>query len=669
MSNDRPPAVSGGGAAFYGQALPEDLQVAPAASGPSGSTGPGTIGPGSNVTQSGGGWAFAGDSGSGIVLTHTPGPGLTADLSIRGTTITVRDERLDAVEAGYLVQGSAADQHTGLQAFLNTIGTAVGGAGGSGFIPSGVYHMGNGTVTYPAGVTCGVTGELPPPGYGLGIYGLGGTELIWDSDVAGPPHTTYGITLGGSSQPHTLERMTLQGPQPYGSQNGGLMCALGGVNARRSAQLQDLNIVIFSTGVGWGGPGAGFDHCSPQNLRVGYVGYPFNFLPGSNSAGDFNARSCNLSGNLAAIGVAQSASSGLAGTSWVGCGLYGPIGIHRYSDGSSAQGDFVDSAQFVGTSFESNGVAAIYDELWQNFGQGANIENSFFSSGVAYQAPSTSQTQWSKTFSVAASAGTSLTLTDGSGWVFRPGMTVTGSGVPAGTVVTAVAGSWPWATVVLTVNNSVTGPTSVVVSMPLLAAWVALFIQNNEVVGNAISGATGYPLFMCQGLIRNRVRDAGAMLTVAQAGPIAAGSVTNGGFPAYGNVWGAAGDVGCPVMGSAQPASTLLAGDVLMTRSGYQGQAMRCDGSRRPIGVAIRASNASTNGDVDYLIRASATTTIPVQNKAATAIAAGALVKVDTANPGGVTTAASPNDGWVIGVNGTAAIAATSAGTLAELWI
>lgn len=613
---------------------------------------------------------------TGIGLTHTPTAGLTADLSIRGALVTVRDEKLNAVEAGYLVQNSVSDQHTGLQNFLTAIGGAVGGRGGSGYIPSGIYHMGNGTVTYPSGVTCGVEGEMPPASYGTGTAGIGGTVLVWDSDVGGLADTTWGITLGGSSGfQQSLRQMTLEGPGTFFVSHPGIRPAtLGGINAFENNVLEDLNIENFSSGIGWGGPSQSYDHSNPRNLRIATCGYGWNFLAGNAGGGDFNAHGCNLNGSLAGIGVAQGCSTGLNGMSLIGCGLYGPIGIHRYGDTSGLQGNLVDATQFIDTSFENNGVAAIYDEQWQSGVLGSFIQFSTFSNGFGWRAPNAAFAQWSATFSVSTSSGTSLTLTDGTGFVFRPGMTVVGTGVPANTVINSVAGNWPWSTVVLTLNNSVTSPTSVVVGQPLLATWVAYHITDNDISGPALGESVpGFPLVACSFFGRNRVKDGTGMLSRAQNGPLIIGSPALASTFAWGNSIGDTGDNGCLVLGSGIPSTgALAAGDVLMTRSNANGQLTKCDATRRPIGVAIRANNASNNGNVDYLVRASfdnAGTTIPIINKGASNIAAGALVKVDAANPGGVTTASSPNDGWVIGVNGASIINAGTSGNLGELWL
>jgi hypothetical protein len=209
--------------------------------------------------------------------------------------------------------------------------------------------------------------------------------------------------------------------------------------------------------------------------------------------------------------------------------------------------------------------------------------------------------------------------------------------------------------------------------MPLFATWVCSFITGNEILGGLGGNPANYPYFAVGGgtgsFANNRIKDWSGTLTRATTGPLLVKANSSSPVRTWGNTFGTDGDVSCPLIGTASRSGTIAAGDVLMTVSGQLGAATRCDTTRKPIGLAIKANSS---GNVDYYVRGSATTngvTLTVNNYTASSIAAGALVKADAANPGGVTTASSPNDGWVIGVNSTSIINAGGSGTLAELWL
>jgi hypothetical protein len=593
-----------------------------------------------------------------------PARGQSGRLLVESGKAAVVNEALNACDAGYLTQGSHTDQHDGLQAFLSAIGHSLGGRGGRGVIPGGIYHMGKGQVSFPPGVPCEVEGEGGPIGYGVWDFG---TLLQWDSDVSGGPHEKYAITMGQGGTRQRLRKLTLNAPGRYGNQPGGLNCALGGIKAAAGSTLEELYLRNFSSGVGWGGSGLSYDHSSSFRVISDGCGYGYNLLPASNGAGDFHHERLWLSCTLAAVATAQSASSGLGGSNWISTSFAGcPFGIYRYADGSSVEADFIDATGFYGCSFEGNSHAVAYDELWQDGKHGGNIANSLFTWGAGYNSPGRNPaTLWSKHFSVSGTIGKQMTVADGSGFVFRPGMIVAGSGIAPGTTITAVAGQWPWASAKLTLSAAPTGsPPSCTIAQPLIAALVARVIQNNDFL-NVWPQTHGYPAFAAIGVSNNRYTDGGGALTTALSTPLI--KATNS---AGNNVWGRV-DSGL-ALGSSVTPDDVRPGDLLMKRTGYAGQVVRCDGSRKPVGTAIRAANGSAGpASCDYVIRACADDNHGgfVRNRSGSPIAPDALLKVDLAHPGGVTAASSLADGPAIGVNGSSPIAAGAAGIADELWL
>jgi hypothetical protein len=146
--------------------------------------------------------------------------------------------------------------------------------------------------------------------------------------------------------------------------------------------------------------------------------------------------------------------------------------------------------------------------------------------------------------------------------------------------------------------------------------------------------------------------------------------VAPGGGLCFGNAWGHLDSGTC--LGTCSRIDDISYGDVLMLKNGYAACAVRCDGTRKPFGISLRTVSGPL-GPIDYVVRATGDATgspvIPVNDYGSETIAANALVKVDTANPGGVTTASSLADGPAIGVNGPTAISPGASGTLQELWL
>ena len=503
---------------------------------------------------------------------------------------------------------------------------------------------------------------------------IGGTTLKWDTDVSGPAHTAYGLTMG-SNHPNNvggsvLESIRLQGPDRFTANPGHCPSAMGGVNVLANSFLRDVGVQNFGTAIGMGGKGQSYDHCEMEHIVATSVGYGMHFLPNSVGGGDLHFSHLYLSATLAAVGQA-SGSQGGGGSSWVGGGFYGPMAFHRYNDGLGGTGAaFLLSMDIIAFSGETNAHATAYDELWHDPVRGGKISDCTFSWGAAYAAADPAYPGWSGDFSVAGSSGTSLTLKDGQGFVFRPGMTVAGTGIPANTTVVGVTGSWPWSTVTLTLNKSVSGPQSVHVSQPYLGGLVAGSISNNHLSSKlkAIL-TTRTPVFASPVVLNNTIQDGSTSLSLARLAALSA-NPSGGLGTCYGNVYGSYGDPASLVLGSAPAHTPVAVGDLLMPAPGFGVQP--CDGSRKPYGVAIRAdSGTGAQGNIDYYVRASAVShsSPTVHNRSSNTIAANALLKVDTAHPGGVTTASGPNDGWVIGINGTSAIPPNSTGAAAEIWL
>lgn len=608
-----------------------------------------------------------------LVKPGSAGPKTKAALA--ATFALVGANPLNAVQASYLDPSLpvSVDQSANLQDFIDAVAAQNGGLGGCGYIPSGIYGMGNASgIKFPESAVVDIWGDA-----GGGYPFQGGTVLQWTGDVAAPPDTQFGIQLGQSPYLHRITDINGIGPRTFS----------GGAGGRRPAALGFLNILSsavvrscgdqggFSSTYGLGGPGKYADHITIEGKLVSGSGYAINWLPGSISGGDFRLRGQFVFDNsLASIGIAGSAG-GFGGSSCIGGGFYGPVGILGYDDGSANGSNFVDTVSFTDVNFETNAHAAILDLTYSRF-----IRSCDFNS-TPYNVPSAglaAAKTWSQSCPVTAASGSTLTVTDSmGGFVFHKNMTVTGTGIPAGTVITAVAGSWPSTSYMLTLSQAPSSSAvgqNATISMPTVATFVAQAVMNNEWRGE-LTGRPGFPFIAGYYVGANRVRDGGKALAKVLQGDrlmtVTPDRVEYAIDPAAPvDRWGEGGPHGCLILTGQGSYSFLVSQyDVVemapgndLTKRGVR----PATGGMPVVGIAMQTSIRFSPGPLDIVARATSGQGVPVKNKSGAMTPAG-LVKVDAANPGGITAASAMSDGPAIGYT-NADIAAGATGTLAAFW-
>jgi hypothetical protein len=310
---------------------------------------------------------------------------------------------------------------------------------------------------------------------------------------------------------------------------------------------------------------------------------------------------------------------------------------------------------------------------------------------LTYQAPQVPVTDgfswafYGATVSGQTNAGgvTVVTLSGiANGFQFMAGQTMAvhsgGTGtIPGGiATITAISGSWPWATIELTLNVEVTGTLNLVdIVMPNLATVVAGSIVGNT-IQHGLPTPTGFPLYMAN-VAANNVHDdgPGAWDIVSPSSPVGGGQasplvVCNEG---YGNRFGDG--VSVQIVGMTTQ-TAVLQGDLTMRMSVDGESHIEPYGTggvfSRPFGVAVQAAGAFTYRYVDVQNRCDSNFPALFNNKSGATIPAGALVYADPANPGGLTSTIPTTTGcWTapVGRNGATAITTGTSGYLAELWL
>lgn len=627
-----------------------------------------------------------------VCVATSSGSGIPAHEAAAGTTSTVHvdtfgnvrvvDEVLNAVGAGYLQQGLpyGTDQSTGLLDFLTALTSVSGGA--VGYIPRGEYFISEPVTAPVANGPIRLLGDWP----GGGASNAGGTVITLTGDIADPapftaPQPALDLRQIGAC---FIKGFMLQGIYAYNPGPGGFPCGVAGLGVATGSHVEDYSCAAFSSGLVYGGLVSGnstqygYDHSSLHNLNLSGVGFGILLASHAGGAGDQTWERVEINANIASVAIGQSASSGFVGSTIKRSGWYSPIGVYCYEDVATEGSAQFSTNTLIGVSGEDIATAWFYDEY------GAVFADNDITQGGFYKTPNNGLYgyNWAKTFNVVSVSGNQITLTDGSGWLFRPGMQVTGTNIPANTLVTAVAGSWPWSTVTLTLSNAPTGtPSTVTVAIPLMGAFASHYsiIRGNRFGGSIMNGATGYPFIVAGSSYNNRIDDFyGAVGLASQSPLLGAGEpqyAEGGAVSGYGLTAGIP-RIGQLLSGCLQENAQCEVGDLLMSAGIGYGNCpswAQCDGTRRPIGAALQAVSANARSGVDVLAsgvyQSQGVLSPTVNNKTSSSIAAGSLVYVDSAHPGGVT-ATQPSSGWTqpVGVVSTSAIAAGSSGVLDELW-
>lgn len=600
----------------------------------------------------------------------------SAGLLVRGGQIKIINEAygLNALD-GYLVKNSAADQHAGLQAFLNAVATSPYYNGRGSIPPPGnqPYFMGTTQVTAPSG-PCNIIGAGGRQG--TGIYSAD-VVLQWNDGVSTPFSQAclagWDSTAGYSQ---SLSGLTIQVNQTYSTRYGVLPSGRAGINIHGTVRLADINVMGASAALTIGGSGAAGDHNDLNNICSPFCGFGIVALAGTTTGGDFHGQNLKMECNCAGFGHQGGCLQDIYGGGFIrGSGAYGAIGFLRFWDGTAAPGNtaWVAGLDAVSLNIESPGSAAMHDTYLLSGANAGIVQDVDFGRG-AFQAQ-TGTYAWTGTFAITNIAGNTITVQDPyGGFFFMPTMTCSGgSGGWTGQYVTAVSNTWPGAignTTILTLNAAPPGgATSVVLSMPNECNAYAGSLVRCTFPG-AVQSVSGKPMLyainfvsQCQG------DDALDALTIAQGAGII-GMPTQFGAAATtpfvtDNYWGVQGSGTNKVGVWVNNGGAISQYDIveIIYNAGFGVNCVRtATGQGKALGATLTAY-AANNNPVNFFTGRNTT----VHNKGAGAIAASTLIKVDTANPGGVTTAASLADGPAIGLSTTAGIGATSTGP-ANLW-
>lgn len=606
--------------------------------------------------------------------------GGTSGVIWRGGQLRVVYEALNAHDinpgtgAQWLLPGSASDQGTGMQAFLNAVGGATTGSG-AGVVPPGFYKMGSTALNWPNN-NCSIEGALgaaSSPGRAI-------TTLNWETDTTNAPETTAMINnlgsfaVAGSSQ--RIARMSLLGPDLH-TGFGCRPAASAAINLRGSGTAEHLYIegfgAAFLPGNANGSANVHADHFNVSDITVSNCAWGFYQLPAI-SGGDLHIRRVKMTCNLAPFGLAAS-NGGYAGALISESGLYGPFTFFRVDDGQRGGGNIMDGVIFAGVSCENPGHGFIYDEQWSTGINGAAVFNNDFS-GCFMQNPSGVSGAfwpWTGTFNITNITGSVVTVTNNIGYVFRPGWVATGTGF-AGQTITSISGTWPATSFALTLSGPPTGsPTTVTISAPTIAT-IACGAFHHNILGNNPSSEAPIvaPFVRAQvGCHSNRADFGDNFAGYISAGqPIVApdsGSVFSSTQVAA-NQWGAYSPAAVAYT-SIEATGAIAVNDVVEMNTNLATGNVRAIAATglgsKTLGVALQAVVSGTPSlDVQIGTGRTNPDVVAVNNKGTATILAGARVKPDPAHVGGVKTVDLPTDASI-----GQAQAAIAGGASGNVWL
>lgn len=599
------------------------------------------------------------------VVSGTPIPdelGASHGVVYRGGSLkVVRGEfGLNALD-GYLIPNSTADQSAGMQAFCNAVLGPPYTTGQQGYIPPGIYHMGNTPITDNGGLN----GDGHIQGAAGGNWmdarqSPSGTILQWDSDVSAPPDTVCGIdsAVGPGVR---FSHLCLVGPNTYGAAYGVRPASLGGIRSS-GGTVDHLSIRGFGAAVVLGGAGHFGDHQAPSYIGVTGCGFGIACISGQLTGGDDHFDHIKIGDATLAAIMSQNTAEVLIGGSMSQSGLYGPYGFMRWVDSGASATLWLADFNFNGVNIEAPGNGHIFDEAWNSGSNGGAVQGCEFGQGMMSEVPGPAFGRtWKTTAAVTAQSGSQLTVTVPAGFVLRNYMTAVGTNIPAGTTMTVVSGTWPATSYVIALSATPTGSvTSVLLTMPILGTCVSQSIDCCHFGGTVPSSTGGVYTFpyLAGKYISNNYAELGQYWRnyVAQTPLVNAGAYCSG------NGWGR-GDGAATKMTTCAVYNNSTIGqfDVVEYVPGSATQGVRpATGNGIVAGIAQQASTGGVPLSVDLIVQyVSGTST--VRNKGASAITSGTWLKVDAANPGGVIAATGPADGPIVGV-AVGAIAATSTG-------
>jgi hypothetical protein len=554
-----------------------------------------------------------------------------------------------------------------------------------------------------------------------------------DPNIANPSGAPLFGTIGLDLRNNACDvrNINLRGPSRFSvTANGRIPNSMVAMAIASSSYSEGVTLSHWGSCMGRAGSNGATtyssDHTIIKHLYCSSSAMGIHYLPGQSNGGAGDEQYDTLQLQVMVASFLFSSSSQFTGSDIGGMKSYGAVSFMRYDDQTvKGEASLLGGIVFKGnSSTEYSGTAVVLDQPTL-LGGTATASQGFVTSCIlpptlVFKSPNPNYGNlWSDTFTVASFSTDQIVVNDGTGYWFMAGQqvtdqflwtkntayvtgqyityagqlyqvttgftsgttfsatnltTATSSLIPAGTMVQSVSGVWPWTTATLTLNNTPTGtpPAGVTVGFPNIAPYVCNSFSANEFLadirGNAASEP--YPLICANTINMNRASDYQNAVTVALGNPngIAIGVPGASNPPACeGNVWGfGAGQAQTVGMSATH---TCLANDVLMRR--VNDGVMQADGTRRVVGVSLIAGVAGQ--PVDMIVRVPNNGVLvgaTVNNKTSSSIAANALVYVDGAHPGGVTST-QPTSAVCsnpVGINGATAIAAGASGTLDEFW-
>lgn len=603
----------------------------------------------------GGGLASNGQqaTGSGGSGASVPGGADPADTSrvtaIHGGQLVVRNEKLsfdDPIVGGVVNDGT--DQSAAISTFVAKVNAA---AGGVGVFPPGVIKFTPPATPWTLGGVGATTSARIEGAGGGGMPSGGATQLVALSDSGSSPFTNPVFAVGGGSGGDwALEKISLSLHQRFGPGSGIIPANAAGIQIGGNGKVRDVDVSNASAALIVAG-----DHLVAERIAGSGNGVGIAVKPSLNTQGDIKLSVIQLSGKLATFLLpASSMLGGMNADRVTGAGE--PFYILRYNDGATASQDALDGVSWVNCGVESIWHGLYYDELVGTSNAGA-VQRQVWTpapngSGIAYSATTDANT-WMTSITGATVSAATVTVTVPAGFWVRPGMVIVDASgkIAAGTTVTSIAsGSWPGTSYTLNLSSTPSGnPTgAITLMMPQVAVIAAGLYVDNKYQGAYLNGGYGsLPVHLVNWFNGNTGEtDATNLVSAVTGGQpyVTLNSGLYGSQHARGNSFGAPeGSMG-PHVTVAQPQSAVAQYDVVEYATGNSGMNVApATGQGRYAGVALRAGSS---GAIELVTTSDSAT---VKNKSANAIASGALLKIDTANPGGVAAASGPTDGHVIG--------------------
>lgn len=219
--------------------------------------------------------------------------------------------------------------------------------GGVFYVPAGFYDVGDFDLSLPqsAGKAYYLLGDGPYASFvHRSVEGVAGSKFIKAASAGGTVFSLIkGLNLRG---PGTGEPLVF----------GEAPCLMDGIRAQGGMILENLSVTGWRSGIV-----DTSDHITYRNVNSKYNYYGIYFAEGV-TRDDILIDNCDLTSNtMASIGIASGESNFIGGATFIRGHLgYGPYGI--YHEAEAGYPTKMANVQFLGTSWEALGNAAIYSQ-------------------------------------------------------------------------------------------------------------------------------------------------------------------------------------------------------------------------------------------------------------------------------------------------------------------